>query len=78
MSTSTHGLSILERLWEQLDLHVAALMDAKENPSAIAGEEAALKGGCLGIAKCIAIMTNPYDPDVDEVRRKAMERYASS
>jgi hypothetical protein len=33
-----------------------------------------LRGECLGLATAIAIMTNPYKPDVDAVRAEAMRR----
>lgn len=33
------------------------------------------QGLCAGIAWCIALMENPYEPRPDVVRRKAMERH---
>jgi hypothetical protein len=62
------GPSILEMLWEELDAQLSKLMDMPEQDRAQAAH-------CLGIAKCIAIMQNPYSPDVDAVRREAMERW---
>lgn len=72
------GASILEQLWELMDQQLGKLMaiSADDFPHEEAFElaEAGQKGMCLGIARCIAIMTNPYDPDVDEVRAEAMRR----
>lgn len=34
----------------------------------------AQEGHCLGIAKALSIILNPYDPDINEVRREAMRR----
>lgn len=77
MSTSrpNAGRSILEMLWKELDFQLCKLMalayETQEQGSA-------QQGHCLGLAKAIAIMTNPYDPDVDEIRREAMKRYEAN
>lgn len=64
------GPSILEMYWARLDELFAAIMH--KGPSAKASAEA------YGIAWCIAVITNPYNPDVDEVRREASRRYADA
>jgi hypothetical protein len=33
------------------------------------------KGACLGLATAIAIITNPYAPDVDAVRAEVAQRH---
>lgn len=74
------GPSIIEKLWEGLvesigeafRLHDrAALLGEGEGLSA-ADEQ---RGVCLGLATALSIILNPYDPDVNEVRREAMRRY---
>lgn len=73
----TAGRSILEMLWEEMlnqyGKLVVMMVDEVSTPTI--SELAGQKGVCLGIAKCIAIMTNPYAPDVDAVRRETKERY---
>lgn len=65
------GKSVLDLLWEHLDDFV----DAVQEP--VNEEEADLsKGRAHGMAVAIALVTNPYDPDVDEVKAQAMERWA--
>lgn len=76
------GPSILEMLWARMDEQLEELLRANQvrydrsedglNNYDI--EAATATGHCLGIAECIAIMTNPYDPDVDAVRAEAMRR----
>jgi hypothetical protein len=62
------GPSILETYWARLDELVAAIMHNGYNARASAE--------AFGIAWCIAVMTNPYDPDVSATRTEAMRRYA--
>lgn len=73
------GPSILDKLWAEMDHQLGKLMalDAVDFPHEEAFELASTgqKGMCLGIAKCLAIMLAPYDPDVDAVRAEAMERW---
>lgn len=56
-------------LWEGLDEVVSRLKADGE------GAEPSDKGEAFGRASCIAIMTNPYNPDIDAVRAEAMRRY---
>lgn len=64
---SCAGRSLLEMIEERLDDVVDRLM---------AGEaEDTDKGAALGLAEAIAIIKNPYYPDVDVIRAEAMERY---
>jgi hypothetical protein len=66
------GPSILEMLWDQLEFEYRELLgmpgqvfDATINKQ---------RGVCQGLCTAIAIMTNPYDPDEDAVRREIVER----
>jgi len=82
------GKSILETLWDELDAIVDRLQaDGPPNrelwmkrstPEHIAdefqeyGEE---RGRAQGVAHAIAILTNPYAPNVDAIREEAMRRW---
>lgn len=33
------------------------------------------RGQARGVAYCIAVMTNPYEPKMDDIREEAMERW---
>lgn len=68
---SSRGPSILETLWEALDAEVDALMGSSDERSL---DE--VKGTAYGIAYAIALMTNPYQINVDAIRAIAMERHA--
>ena len=78
------GRSILEMIWEKLDLAYAALqqhaarMDDDPEPSIARETLAALKSECKGLATAIAIMTNPYEPSVPDVSKQAGERYTAA
>lgn len=39
-------------------------------------ERARIQGACQGIAVCIALVQNPYRPNIDEVRTEAAMRWA--
>lgn len=79
---STHGPSILESIWEQLDgvmrdlmrptmkRNIAGMPDLDEIPT--------LKGKALGLATALAILMNPYKVDVDAIRSEAVARYKAS
>lgn len=79
----TAGRSILQMLWDEMDAEMSDLMllvdegapTEEKDLLLYVAAKAKASGVCLGIAKCIAIMTNPYDPDVDAVRRETKERY---
>lgn len=64
---SCAGKSLLEIMWEELDTIVERMM-------AGAGAEDD-KGMALGVAYCIAVVTNPYYVNVEAVREEAMERW---
>lgn len=42
-----------------------------------AEERARIMGVCQGITACIALVINPYVPNLDAVRAEAMERWGS-
>lgn len=67
------GKSILELAWDELD----AVMEILMAPGDFDLEEALdwYKGRANGLATCIALMHNPYVPDVVAVRELAKERY---
>ena len=79
------GKSLLELLWDQLMEAYADLVAWKpiavdpDHPDWMNQDDAEdrgrHKGACLGFATAIAIITNPYAPDVDAVRKEAAERY---
>lgn len=70
-SETCGGRSIREMMEEKLDLHVDDLksgtLDEKETADA--------KGQGRGVAWCIALILNPYKPDVGDVMNDAMLRY---
>lgn len=77
------GPSIIEKIWAELDAQTDKMMEIR-TAVALAGfgeepfsdaEIHGQKGHCLGLAKALSIILNPYDPDVNEVRREAMRRY---
>lgn len=61
------GKSILDLLWEELDAVVERLM------ARAAGEDD--KGKAQGVAYAIAVILNPYLPNVEAVRDQAMLRW---
>lgn len=61
------GPSILERLWAELDRVVDRL---KAGP--VVDND---KGVAQGLTLAIAIMTNPYEPNTNAIRREAMIRW---
>lgn len=67
------GKSILELMWDELDALMEILMDMKHWEL----EESAdwYKGRANGLATCIALVHNPYVPDVMAVRELAKQRY---
>jgi hypothetical protein len=64
----TSGKSLLELMWEELDAIVDRLLAEAE------AEDGRDPGRAEGVAFCIALVTSPYAPNVDAVRRLAMER----
>lgn len=61
------GPSILESYWSELDRLYDVL--AHDNRSE------ATRGRAQGVAWCIAKMLNPYDPNIEAVRREAKRRF---
>ena len=62
-----NGKSILEMLYEELDAIVERLM------AGAASEED--KGRAQGVAYAIAVIENPYMPNIERVREAAMDRW---
>lgn len=81
----TAGLSVLDLLWLKLDDVVDALDEGEpvEYRETQAGKKALdvvrqwgeLRGQAQGLAQAIAVLLNPYAPDVDAVRDQAMDRF---
>lgn len=69
-SVSCAGKSLREIMEMALDETVEDIMIGlgEEDPLI-------LKGKALGIAECIALILQPYSPNVDAVRSAAMERF---
>lgn len=66
---SCRGRSIVEMMEDELDAIVERLMDGGE---AADGRD---PGRAEGVAFCIAIIQQPYNPSIDDVRNAAMLRY---
>jgi hypothetical protein len=66
-SQACQGKSILEMLWEELDAIVERLMAG--------GNDEDDKGKAQGVAWAIALVQNPYLPDIEHVRAEAMDRW---
>ena len=62
---SCAGKSIIEMLQDHLDFLIDELYTEPTE---------AAKGRALGVAEAIAVIQNPYLPNVDAVRAEAMER----
>lgn len=81
MMSTPPSRSILQMLKDELDTQLGKLMDIKRYKTKFPSEDihelakSEQRGHCLGLAKAVAIMENPYDPDIDRVRREAMERF---
>lgn len=69
------GKSLLDLLWEHLDQFMDDLMAPAHEGGDL--EQAELKGRAYGMAHAIALVTNPYHPDLDTVRADAVERWES-
>jgi hypothetical protein len=73
------GRGILGTLEDLLDVQVQALMTDWQGAPPDDLDEAEqlgdLKGFSRGLATAIAVMTNPYYPDVNSIRAAAMARY---
>lgn len=73
-STGHAGASIYELIWAELDHVMDALMQAQPH-GATPEEAAALRNQAIGLARALAILTNPYAPDIDAIRAQAVERW---
>jgi hypothetical protein len=62
---------VLSGLWDELDAQFGKLKEIPKSHE----DYPAQSGHCLGLAKAIARVVNPYDPDLDAVRAKALERW---
>jgi hypothetical protein len=72
-ATVPAGKSILELMWDELD----ALMEILMMPGDFDLDEDIrwYRGRANGLATCIALVHNPYVPDVVAVRQLAKDRY---
>lgn len=68
------GRSLIEMLEDQLDGYFNTLKGL-DMETADPLEVADLKGAARGVAESIAILLNPYYPNVDVVRAEAVERW---
>lgn len=66
-----HGMSIRERYWEELDAIVDRLNAGEP------AEDGRDPGRAEGIAWCLAVMANPYQPNIEAVREESVERAAT-
>ena len=66
---SCRGRSIVEMMCDELDTIVDRLLNGGE---AADGRD---PGRAEGVAFCIAIIQQPYNPNIDAVREDAMLRY---
>lgn len=60
--------SIYEGMWADLDKLMDRIMTAKK-------PDPADRAQALGIASCLARVKNPYQPDVNAIRKEASERW---
>ena len=65
------GKSIKDRMWDELDRAYDNVVSASPDDPQLAY----MKGTCLGIAKCLALLENPFRPNVDMIRSLAAERH---
>jgi hypothetical protein len=63
------GPSILELMWKELDAVIDQIQQTSNGQ-----EMRQLRAEATGIAKCVAIILNPYKPDVNAVRQFAAAR----
>lgn len=65
------GKTLLEIMWDELDHLVDNLCDEGSE-----AEDGLDKGRADGVAFCIALITNPYRPDMPAIKAEAMDRRA--
>lgn len=80
------GKSILEMLWDELDAHTSRLLsdyedweipedEAKTRPDLKGIREwGEARGYAQGMAYALAVLMNPYAPNVDSIREMVVER----
>lgn len=74
-----HGPSILDNLWASLDDLTARLMTGMRDGEPMDDDEqVATRYRAEGIAWSLAMMINPGQPNLDDIRETAMERYDSA
>lgn len=82
----TAGKSILEMLWEQLDAAYERLIaDGEPGNAQYSTNQAAWavdyqrygeqRGRCQGLAEAIAVLINPYAPDLPAIKTEAKRRH---
>lgn len=74
--SSCAGKSILDMIWDELMEsygELKGLVDAGR--SANDTRVATLRGDCLGLGRAIAIIVNPYNPNIDAVREECVQRW---
>lgn len=67
------GPSILEMMWGRMVAETLVLLDMAGWGNGDA-QKARQIGRCTGMAEMIAVLLNPYNPNVDEVRAEVMRR----
>lgn len=72
---SCGGKSILELIWEKLDAVYAELVTEEVARDPMSAEASVLRGEALGLASALAIITNPYSPNLDAIRAEAKARW---
>lgn len=63
------GRSILSILWDELMTISERLLSGES------AEDGRDPGRAEGVAYCIAVMTNPYKPDIEAVRAEVVRRW---
>lgn len=71
MGQTTHGPSLRELLMRELEAQTRRLLEMAGEGTYEVGEQ---RGHCLGLAYAVAVITNPYVPDMNAIRQELMER----
>lgn len=69
MPKISHGPSILDKYWEELMSISERLYTGAE------AEDGRDPGRAEGVAFCIALITNPYQPNIEAVRAEVARRW---
>lgn len=69
--TSCGGKTLYEMVWDELMVVMDRLMTGAQ------AEDGRDPGRAEGIAFCLAVMQNPYLPNIDAVREQAMDKWES-